>query len=140
MSQISIKIGVNFEKSELLSSEYDMPESHIKFEITGNTAAKMINSAAGIAKKLFLDTFKKQGIDIDKIFVERAGNLGSGPAADNKKVIFKKYLDTKIYKRIRLFDDANSNLKMFLSLQKEYPEVSFEAFLAKHNGSVKRVR
>jgi hypothetical protein len=29
---------------------------------------------------------------------------------------------------------------MFLSLQKEYPEVSFEAFLAKHNGSVKRVR
>ena len=42
-------------------------------------------------KKLFLDTFKKQGIDIDKIFVERAGNLGSGPAADNKKVIFKKY-------------------------------------------------
>ncbi len=91
-------------------------------------------------KKLFLDTFKNQGIDIDKIFVERAGNLGSGPAADNKKVIFKKYLDTKIYKRIRLFDDANSNLKMFLSLQKEYPEVSFEAFLAKHNGSVKRVR
>ena len=69
MSQISIKIGVNFDKSEnleikkseLLSSEYDMPESHIKFEITGNTAAKMINSAAGIAKKLFLDTI------IDKI-------------------------------------------------------------------------
>ena len=31
MSQISIKIGVNFDISELLSSEYDMPESHIKF-------------------------------------------------------------------------------------------------------------
>ena len=26
-------------------------------------------------KKLFLDTFRKQGIDIDKIYVERAGNL-----------------------------------------------------------------
>ena len=91
-------------------------------------------------KKIFLDTFKKQGIDIDKIYVERAGNLGSGPAADNKKVIFKKYLDQKIYKRIRLFDDAMSNLKMFISLQKEYPNVSFEAFLAKHNGSVKKIR
>jgi hypothetical protein len=91
-------------------------------------------------KKLFLDTFKKQGIDIDKIYVERAGNLGGGPAADNKKVIFKKYLDQKIYKRIRLFDDAMSNLKMFNSLQKEYPNVSFEAFLAKHNGSVKKIR
>ena len=91
-------------------------------------------------KKLFLDTFRQQGIDIDKIYVERAGNLGGGPAADNKKVIFKKYLDKKIYKRIRLFDDARSNLKAFLSLQKDYPDVSFEAFLAKPNGSVSRVR
>ena len=91
-------------------------------------------------KELFLDTFRNQGIDIDKIYVERAGNLGSGPAAENKKVIFRKYLDQKIYKRIRLFDDAMSNLKMFLSLQKDYPDVSFEAFLAKPNGSVSRVR
>ena len=65
-------------------------------------------------KKLFLDTFRNQGIDIDKIYVERAGNLGGGPAAENKKVIFRKYLDQKIYKRIRLFDDAMSNLKAFL--------------------------
>ena len=91
-------------------------------------------------KKLFLDTFRNQGIDIDKIYVERAGNLGGGPAADNKKVIFKKYLNQNIYKRIRLFDDARSNLKAFLSLQKDYPGVSFEAFLAKPNGSVSRVR
>lgn len=91
-------------------------------------------------KKLFLDTFRNQGIDIDKIYVERAGNLGGGPAAENKKVIFRKYLDQKIYKRIRLFDDAMSNLKAFLSLQKDYPSVSFEAFLAKPNGSVSRVR
>ena len=91
-------------------------------------------------KKLFLDTFRKQGIDIDKIYVERAGNLGSGPAAGNKKIMFKKYLDQKIYKRIRLFDDAMSNLKTFLSLQKDYPDVSFEAYHAKPNGSVNRVR
>ena len=91
-------------------------------------------------KELFLDTFRAQGIPIDDIYVERAGNLGKGPAADNKIVIFKKYLDTGLYKRIRLFDDAMSNLKMFLSLQKDYPDVSFEAFLAKPNGSVSRVR
>jgi len=91
-------------------------------------------------KKLFLDTFRKQGIDIDKIYVERAGNLGSRPAAKNKEVIFRKYLDQKIYKRIRLFDDAMSNLKVFLSLQKDYPDVSFEALHAKPNGSVSKVR
>ena len=91
-------------------------------------------------KKVFLNTFRKQGIDIDNIYVERAGNLGSGPAAENKKVIFKKYLDQKVYKRIRLFDDAKSNLKAFLSLQQDYPGISFEAFLAKPTGSVSRVR
>ena len=69
-----------------------------------------------------------------------AGNLGGGPAAENKKVIFRKYLDQKIYKRIRLFDDSKENLKAFLSLQKDYPDVTFEAFLAKSNGSVSRVR
>jgi hypothetical protein len=91
-------------------------------------------------KELFLDTFRAQGIPIDDIYVERAGNLGKGPAADNKIVIFKKYLDTGLYKRIRLFDDAMSNLKALLSLKKEYPDVIFEAYLARHNGTIKTVR
>ena len=143
--------------------EYDFGEFKNAeiFNRTSTPIAKMINKVKAILKnatksgskviivtarpdfdnkKVFLDTFKKQGIDIDKIYVERAGNLGGGPAADNKKVIFKKYLDQKIYKRIRLFDDAMSNLKMFINLQKEYPNVSFEAFLAKHDGSVKKIK
>ena len=91
-------------------------------------------------KKLFLDTFRQQGIDIDKVYVERAGNLGHGPPAENKIIVFKKYLDQGIYKRIRFFDDAKSNLTAFLSLQNEYPDVSFEAFFAKSDGRVNRVR
>jgi len=143
--------------------EYDFGEfkNAEVFKRTSTPIARMINKVKAILKnatragskviivtarpnfdnkKTFLDTFRKQGIDIDKIYVERAGNLGSGPAADNKRVIFKKYLNQNIYKRIRLFDDAKSNLKVFLSLQKDYPDVSFEAFLAKPNGSVSRVR
>lgn len=91
-------------------------------------------------KDLFLDTFRQQGIDIDNIYVERAGNLGSGPAADNKIVIFKKYLDSKQFKRIRLFDDAITNIKALLSLKNEYKDVEFEGYLANHNGSVRRIR
>ena len=90
-------------------------------------------------RDLFLKTFREQGIDIDKIYIERAGNLGSGPAADNKKVIFKKYLDQNIYARMRLFDDDMKNLKMFLGLKKEYPDVNFEAFLANPDGRVRKV-
>lgn len=91
-------------------------------------------------KDLFLDTFRQQGIDIDNIYVERAGNLGSGPAADNKIVIFKKYLDSNEFKRIRLFDDAITNIKALLSLKKQYKDVEFEGYLANHNGSVRRIR
>ena len=90
-------------------------------------------------RDLFLKTFREQGIDIDKIYIERAGNLGSGPAADNKKIIFKKYLDQNIYARMRLFDDDMKNLKMFLGLKKEYPDVNFEAFLANPDGRVRKV-
>ena len=91
-------------------------------------------------KDLFLDTFRNQGIDIDNIYVERAGNLGSGPAADNKIVIFKKYLDSNQFKRIRLFDDAIANIKALLSLKNEYKDVEFEGYLVDHNGSVRRIR
>mgnify|MGYP006090786805 FL=1 len=147
------KSGEEFDFGEFKNAEV--------FQRTSTPIARMINKVKAILKnatkagskviivtarpnfdnkKTFLDTFRKQGIDIDKIYIERAGNLGTGPAADNKKIIFKKYLDQNIYKRIRLFDDAKSNLKIFLSLQKDYPDVSFEAFLAKPTGSVSRVR
>ena len=147
------KAGEEFDFGEFKNAEV--------FKRTSTPIARMINKVKAILKnatkagskviivtarpnfdnkKTFLDTFRKQGIDIDKIYVERAGNLGSGPAAENKRVIFKKYLNQNIYKRVRLFDDAMSNLKVFLSLQKDYPGVSFEAFLAKPNGSVSRVR
>ena len=86
-------------------------------------------------KELFLDTFRREGIDIDSVYVERAGNLGEGPAAENKRVIIEKYLDTGEFHRTRLYDDAMSNLTMFLSLREKYPNITFEAHLAKHDGS-----
>ena len=43
-------------------------------------------------KKKFLETFRRYGIDIDKVYVERAGNLNLGSSAKNKRFIFHKYL------------------------------------------------
>lgn len=90
-------------------------------------------------KKKFLDTFRRYGMDIDKVYVERAGNLGLGSSAKNKRFIFHKYLKSGRYSRVRFFDDAMSNLVMFKSLAKKYPDVSFEAFHVKHDGSIKKV-
>jgi len=90
-------------------------------------------------KKKFLDTFRRYGIDIDKVYVERSGNLNLGSSAKNKRFIFHKYLRGGKYERVRFFDDAMSNITMFKALQKQYPNISFEAYHVKHDGSVRKV-
>jgi len=91
-------------------------------------------------KKLFLDTFRSHGIDIDKSHIYRAGNLGLKGSADAKAQVFKKFLDTGEYSRIRLFDDDKSNLKALLSLKDDYNDIDFEAWLADDKGRIKRVK
>jgi hypothetical protein len=90
-------------------------------------------------KKKFLDTFRRYGIDIDNVYVERAGNLNLGSSAKNKRFIFHKYLRGGKYARVRFFDDAMSNITMFKALQKQYPNVSFESYHVQHDGSVRKV-
>lgn len=81
-------------------------------------------------KDLFLKTFKKFGIDIDSIRVERAGNIKAKPETA-KKIIVNEYLKDDKFKRVRLFDDHPGNLKSFLKLKDKYPQVEFYAFLVK---------
>jgi len=90
-------------------------------------------------KKLFIKTFESHGIPMKNVYVERAGNM-SGSSAENKKVIFRKYLETGEYARIRLFDDHKENLTALLDLKKEFPTVEMFAYLADLKGSVKRIK
>lgn len=90
-------------------------------------------------KKKFLDTFRRYGIDIDKVYVERSGNLKLGSSAKNKRFVFHKYLRSGNYERVRFFDDAMSNITMFKALAKQYPSTSFEAYHVQHDGSVRKV-
>lgn len=91
-------------------------------------------------RKLFISTFKAYGIDMDNVYVERAGNLGLDSAAKNKEIVFKKYLDTGKYKRIRLFDDHVENLYALLSLKDDYPDITFEAFRVKKDGTTTKIK
>ena len=90
-------------------------------------------------KEKFLETFRRYGIDIDNVYVERAGNLNLGSSAKNKRFIFHKYLRGGKYERVRFFDDAMSNITMFKALAKRYPNISFEAYHVKHDGSITKV-
>ena len=90
-------------------------------------------------KKVFINTFKAHGLDMSKVYVERAGNLGID-TAKNKTTILKTYLDSGKYARVRMFDDAIANLKGLLSLKDDYPDITFEAWLVSSQGSISTVR
>ena len=91
-------------------------------------------------KKLFINTFKAHGLDMSNIYVERAGNLGIKDTAQNKQTVFKKYLDSGKYARVRMFDDGVTNLRALLSLKDDYPDITFEAWLVNPRGSISTVR
>jgi hypothetical protein len=91
-------------------------------------------------KKTFLQTFKDHGIDVSNVYIERAGNLGAkNSSAKNKRFLFHKYLRGGKFARVRFYDDALSNITMFKSLQKRYPDISFEAYHVQHDGSIRKV-
>ena len=92
-------------------------------------------------KEKFLATFRKHGFDIDKVRVERAGELVKNEVpAVAKAVVVTKYLNSGQYRKVRLFDDSMSNLKEFLKLQQKFTDVKFEAYFAKPDGSIKTVK
>ena len=79
-------------------------------------------------KNIFLNTFRKFGIPIDDIRVERAGNINARSDVA-KKMIVNDYLSKGIFNRVRLYDDHKQNLVSFLKLRDDYPNVDFEAYL-----------
>jgi len=111
-------------------------------------------------KETFLNKFRKHGIPIDNIYVERAGNSHTGTTSQRKEAIVMKYLSTGLYRRVRLIDDDMANIKGFLSIEKKLPEslinkvkkihgiegdesippIQFFGLLVKENGSLKRIK
>lgn len=89
-------------------------------------------------KDKFLATFRKHGLtEIDDIHVHRAGNLTGYSAAEAKRIYIEQYLKTGKFYKARLFDDSESNLKMFNRLRLKYSTVEFDAWQVVHNGDVR---
>jgi hypothetical protein len=86
-------------------------------------------------KEKFLSTFEKYGIDMSRVHVHRAGNLpGDDIPAEKKAVWVRRYLNTGKYSRVRLYDDSRTNLRVFKELEKEYPNVDFDAYYVDPKG------
>jgi hypothetical protein len=111
-------------------------------------------------RDLFLSKFRKEGIPIDKAYVERAGNKkGTFSIPSIKKNIIMSYLSSGLYRRCRIFDDYLATCKKFLTLKKDVPSetlmrvreryelydmpdgelINFEAWHVQEDGTIKEV-
>jgi FMN phosphatase YigB (HAD superfamily) len=95
---------------------------------TGNKVVMVTARADFDDKELFLDTFRKYGVDIDKVHVYRAGNIKSGTTEERKKAIIKNLLDKDDYTKAIMYDDAKPNLHTFIELKKDHPRTRFYAW------------
>jgi hypothetical protein len=95
---------------------------------TGNKVVMVTARSDFDDKELFLDTFRKFGVDIDKVHVYRAGNSKQGTTEERKKQIIKTLLDKDDYTKAIMYDDAKPNLHTFIELKKDHPRTRFYAW------------
>jgi len=96
---------------------------------TGNKVVMVTARADFNDRELFLDTFRKYGVDMSKVHVYRAGNMqGKMQTEEKKKIIIRDLLDKGDYTKAIMYDDAVPNLDAFLSLHEEYPHTKFYAW------------
>ena len=96
---------------------------------TGNTVVMVTARADFDDKELFLDTFRKYGVNTDKVHVYRAGNdVRKVPIEQKKKDIIRNLLNRGSYTKAIMYDDAKPNLDLFVSLKAEYPSTKFYAW------------
>ena len=96
---------------------------------TGNKVVMVTARADFDDKELFLDTFRKYGVDMSKVHVYRAGNMtGKIQTEEKKKIIIRNLLNKGHYTKAIMYDDAEPNLQSFVELKTEYPKTKFYAW------------
>jgi hypothetical protein len=104
--------------------------NQLKHDIaTGNKVVMVTARADFDDRELFLDTFRKYGVDMTKVHVYRAGNMqGKMQTEEKKKIIIRELLNKGNYTKAIMYDDAVPNLESFVELKDEYPHTKFYAW------------
>ena len=95
---------------------------------TGNRVVMVTARADFDDRELFLDTFRKYGVDMSRVHVYRAGNMTGATTEEKKKKIIRDLLDRNQYTKAIMYDDAVPNLNSFMELKQEYPDTRFYAW------------
>ena len=102
---------------------------------TGNKVVMVTARADFNDRELFLDTFRKYGVNMNKVHVYRAGNMPNKiQTEEKKKIIIRNLLDRHRYTKAIMYDDALPNLQSFIELKNEYPGTKFYAWHVSKEG------
>ena len=102
---------------------------------TGNRVIMLTARSDFNDRDIFLDTFRRFGIDMDRVHVYRAGNLAIKAATEEKKkIILRHLLGKEHFDKLIMYDDSVPNLDAFLSLKQEYPWSRFYAWHVDSDG------
>jgi hypothetical protein len=104
--------------------------NQLKHDIaTGNKVVMVTARADFNDRELFLDTFRKYGVNMSKVHVYRAGNMTQKvQTEEKKKIIIRDLLNKGNYTKAIMYDDAVPNLESFVELKDEYPQTKFYAW------------
>ena len=86
-------------------------------------------------KENFLETFRKQGINVDDkdlLYIERSGNIQKGSVSEKKKQIMLKYLETGEYTKCRIVDDDINNIIALEDLANDLSEEIMKKIIEKN--------
>ena len=123
-----------FEKSTPIIPMIDQLTTDIN---TGNKVVMITARSDFDDKELFLNTFRKYGVNMSKVHVYRAGNV-IGPPIDVKKAnITRKLLSEGNYTKVIMYDDSVPNLRAFLALHTEHVDAKFYAWQVSLDGETK---
>lgn len=140
--------GHSYDFSEFKSSDKFNRESrpiskmisHVRLTSANRGNKVIFNTARSDLddKSKFVDTFRRQGVNMDKIHVLRAGNINTketGPAKKSK--IISGYIKTHKPTEVHMYDDDTGNLDHFLKLKTQHPDVKFYAHHVQEDGTHK---
>lgn len=106
-----------------------------------NKNVEMLTARADFDDKHhFAKHMAKYGLDIGKIHVRRAGNLGDGSPAKNKAKVVSELIKRHGYKKVHLYDDSVDNLKHFKALKDQHPDVEFHAHHVHHDSETGKTK
>ena len=111
------------EESQPIKSMIKIAQDCIKKTAEGSKTILLTARADLDCKTKFLEYLNSSGLDINHIYVERAGNLSDLKTPEAKKLIIKKYLESKAYAQAYLFDDSLDNILSFVELKEFFPHV-----------------